>query len=179
MRTYLAGPMSGLPAFNFPLFHYAAKVLRAAGMEIISPAETDPPDVQALALASPDGKYDAAGKVGSETWGDMLARDVKMLADGVLCANATPDKDENGNNIEVGYLIPVDAICFLPNWEKSKGARLEAFVGLLCGKQFFEYDLATELALPRTAEWVQDGLMNPWLDARRRATRPGVAKARA
>ncbi|QGZ16943.1 deoxycytidylate deaminase [Arthrobacter phage LittleTokyo] len=36
---YLCGPMSGLPAFNYPAFHAAAGKLRAAGYEVLNPAE--------------------------------------------------------------------------------------------------------------------------------------------
>ena len=37
--------MSGLPDHNYPAFHAAAKELRAAGYEVLNPAETDlPPD---------------------------------------------------------------------------------------------------------------------------------------
>jgi hypothetical protein len=36
---YLAGPMSGLPEFNYPAFRLAAKLLRNRGYKIWSPAE--------------------------------------------------------------------------------------------------------------------------------------------
>lgn len=38
-RTYIAGPMTGLPEHNFPAFHAAAARLREAGWEAINPAE--------------------------------------------------------------------------------------------------------------------------------------------
>ena len=41
-RIYIAGPMSGLPAFNFPAFHAKAAELREEGIEVINPAEINP-----------------------------------------------------------------------------------------------------------------------------------------
>lgn len=40
-RIYLAGPMKGLPNFNFPAFHKAAKMLREEGHTVFNPAEQD------------------------------------------------------------------------------------------------------------------------------------------
>jgi hypothetical protein len=114
MRWYIAGPMTGIPQFNFPAFHKAAAHLRACGHEVISPAETDPGDTQKAALASTDGDLSKL----PETWGDMLSRDVKIVAD------------------------KVDGIAFLHCWERSRGARLEAFTGLLCGKKFGYVDVS-------------------------------------
>lgn len=39
MRLYVAGPMSGLPEFNYPAFMRAAELLRARGYEVENPAE--------------------------------------------------------------------------------------------------------------------------------------------
>lgn len=51
MRLYLAGRMSGLLENNYPAFHAAAAELRAAGYEVLNPAETDlPPDTPWLAF---------------------------------------------------------------------------------------------------------------------------------
>lgn len=41
MRLYLAGPMRGIPDYNFPAFHAAAKSLRERGHFVWSPAERD------------------------------------------------------------------------------------------------------------------------------------------
>jgi hypothetical protein len=108
MKWYLAGPMSGIPQYNIPAFDAAAAALRAQGADIVSPAELDDPEIRAASLASPDGLTAVAGK----TWGDFLARDVKLIAD------------------------QVDGILLMPGWIYSKGARLEAFVGLTTGKRF-------------------------------------------
>lgn len=111
---YLAGPMTGKPHFNFPLFESTARELRALGWNIISPAELNSEAIHQAAAASTDGKLDSDGKVGGQTWGDLLSRDVKIVAD--AC----------------------DGIALLPDWETSRGAKLEAFVGLMCKHQFYE-----------------------------------------
>lgn len=62
MKTiYLSGPMTGLPEFNFPAFHAAAKALRACGYDVANPAEIN---------ATTDG-----------TWQSYLRKDIKALCD--------------------------------------------------------------------------------------------------
>jgi hypothetical protein len=39
-RVYIAGPMTGLPEFNYPAFYAAAEAWRAAGWDVINPAES-------------------------------------------------------------------------------------------------------------------------------------------
>jgi hypothetical protein len=42
-RIYIAGPMSGLPEFNYPAFNLAARHLRGQGHIVHNPAENPPP----------------------------------------------------------------------------------------------------------------------------------------
>jgi hypothetical protein len=41
MLAYLAGPMTGYPEYNFPMFRGAANALREQGREVVSPVELD------------------------------------------------------------------------------------------------------------------------------------------
>ena len=111
MKTYyLAGKMTGVPRYNIPAFDAAAAALRAKGYSIVSPAELDDPEVRAASYASPDGK----GSTG-RTWGEFLARDVKIVAD------------------------DVQGMILLEGWQESRGAKLEVYVGLLCNHEFRLY----------------------------------------
>lgn len=42
-RVYIAGPMTGLPEYNYPAFNAAARRLRALGFEVENPAENPDP----------------------------------------------------------------------------------------------------------------------------------------
>jgi hypothetical protein len=127
---YIAGPMSGIPHFNVPAFHRAVATLRRKHPDevYISPADMDTPTMQAYALASEDGDVKDLEEVTRETWGQVLGRDVELVAD------------------------HVQNMVLLYGWEKSKGARLEATVGLLCGHDFFLYEGGDRY--PTSREWV-------------------------
>lgn len=56
-----------------------------------------------------------AGAPTGKTWGEFLGRDVPVVAD------------------------TVQGIILLDGWEKSRGARLEAYVGVLCGHTHWLY----------------------------------------
>ena len=43
MRVYIAGPMTGLPDYNYPAFNRMAAALRAVGYEVLNPAENPVP----------------------------------------------------------------------------------------------------------------------------------------
>ncbi|WP_373874125.1 DUF4406 domain-containing protein [Pseudomonas tohonis] len=59
-RIYLAGPMTGLPEFNFPAFNAEAARLRAAGDAVTNPAEH--------------------GIIEGYEWADYMKLDIQMLA---------------------------------------------------------------------------------------------------
>lgn len=133
-KIYIAGPMTGYAQFNFPAFHEAAFTLRAQGLDIISPAEEDEKHgVAATAIKSTDGNLAEFEKATGQTWGDVLARDVKIVADEVA------------------------GIALLHNWERSKGAKLEVTVALLAGKDIYQYHTGAGLT-PLAREWVKDVL---------------------
>ena len=97
MRIYIAGKMRGIADFNFPAFDQAAEELRTLGHECFNPADND----RAVG-------FDGLGWTGLETLED---RQFDLRA-----ALAT----------DLEYIARfADAICVLPGWETSKGARAE------------------------------------------------------
>lgn len=115
MKVYLSGPMSGYPAFNKPLFIQAAEDLRAQGYEVVSPVEADADE--GLDTAQLSGDIAELKEKTGHTWGELLARDVKIIADD-----------------------SIQGVVVLPQWYYSKGARLEVFEGMLLGLPVFAYD---------------------------------------
>lgn len=57
--TYICGPMSGLPDFNYPAFNSAAKQLRDRGHTVFNPAEN--------------------GLASSAPWTSHMRADIRML----------------------------------------------------------------------------------------------------
>src|ERR1035437_66369 len=115
MLIYLAGPMTGIRHFNFEAFDDAAVILRARGYDVTSPAEMDDADSRDAALHSETGSAGTGSHEG-KTWGDFLARDVKLLADG-----------------------GIEGIVCLPDWWLSSGAKLETFVANLLNLPIYPY----------------------------------------
>jgi hypothetical protein len=100
MRIYIAGRMRGIPEFNFPAFDHAATVLRDLGHECFNPADND----RALG-------FDGAGWRGDESLAERNFDLRAALAD------------------DLDYIArSADAICALPGWEDSRGARAEIAV---------------------------------------------------
>ena len=112
MKIYLAGPMRGIPHFNFPAFHKAAAKLRAAGHVVFNPAERD---------IERHGKDISAGNVaGSEQQAQQ--------EHGVNLRQALAD--------DMAFIcLDADAIALLPGWEDSKGALAEKATARALGLQ--------------------------------------------
>ena len=95
MRVYIAGPMTGIPAFNYPAFHKAAGRLRLAGFDPVSPA-----------VALVDG------------WGrpDYLRRAIRLLLDADAIALLPEWEDSPGACLEsqIGFELgmPVEDLTY-------------------------------------------------------------------
>lgn len=126
MKVYVAGPMRGIPEFNFPEFATATTILREHGHEVISPAEHDL-----------ENGFDPAGMTGVE--------DLTGLFD--LRAALAWDLQQ---------VSTCDGVFLLPGWEKSSGARAEiacaAALGLLARTYDQEWQPAADvLSAPANA----------------------------
>lgn len=130
LKVYLAGPMRGLPEFNFPAFHAAAAILREKGYEVFSPAEKDI-EKYGNGLVNPTGSEDEAASNVGFSLRQALGMDLQWV-----CAHG-------------------DAIALLKGWERSSGALSEFFTARALGQSMlFEYDkfsrLWTQADLPVT-----------------------------
>lgn len=110
MRIYLAGPMRGIPQFNFTAFHSAAAQLRAQGHEVFNPAERDEQAHGAEVSNS------ASGDLADIVHTGFNHRETMKADMAWICDHA-------------------EAIAMLPGWEKSKGARAELALAECLGLQ--------------------------------------------
>ena len=117
--VYIAGPMTGLPRFNYPAFAEAEELIAECGVSVFNPTKlTNTAGEYNEIMESEDGSYDfASGK----TWSDFIIPSVKVIID------------------RAGSLV------FLKGWQASRGARLEAVAALLCGKPCYTYPHLVEL----------------------------------
>lgn len=100
MNTYLAGPMTGIPHFNYPAFNAAAANLRRAGHHVFNPAEHDT-ELHGKDISNPEGCAETAAKEHGFCRRTALKADLSWICD------------------------HAEAIALLPGWEKSSGARAE------------------------------------------------------
>ena len=100
MKMYIAGPMQGIPEFNFPAFHAVAKLYRELGYEVFNPAENDLKNGYDPSVVVPSGIMAELEAIG-------FSRRLALRDD--LCWIA-----EHATDIHM-----------LPGWEKSGGAFAE------------------------------------------------------
>ena len=110
MKIYLAGPMRGIPEFNFPAFHAATARLREAGHTVFSPAEADNEHHGVdISKGNATGDEEVAAKEHGFNLRFALGKDLAWI-----CAEA-------------------EAVALLNGWERSKGAKAEKAAGEALG----------------------------------------------
>ncbi len=115
MKIYLAGPMRGIPAFNFPAFYKAAAELRQQGHEVFSPAERDNQKHGTdISKGNATGDESVAAKEHGFNLREALGDDLAWV-----CAKA-------------------DAVYALPGWKNSKGANAEVATANALGLKVVE-----------------------------------------
>lgn len=131
-RIYLAGPMRGLPNFNFPRFHAVAKALRMDGHDVFSPAEKD------------NERHGTDISAGNTTGDEKIAA------------------QQHGFNLRDALAMDLDYICkqattiaLLPGWEKSTGAQAEWRTALALGLEIVYLHEEVVRLMERAAELME------------------------
>ena len=102
-RIYVAGPMQGIPHFNFPRFNAVAFCLRQNGNEVFNPAERDIERHGGVDISRTNtaGSLDHAKAQHGFSLRQALSEDLAFIT------------------------LTADLIVMLPGWEKSNGAQAE------------------------------------------------------
>lgn len=93
-RIYIAGPMTGLPELNFPAFHAEAAKLRAAGFDVVNPAEIN---------ADP-----------SMGWVECMRRDIAELVTCDAIRLLPGWANSRGAKVEAGLALDLELTVFYP-----------------------------------------------------------------
>lgn len=112
MKIYLAGPMRGVPHFNYPAFHAETARLRGLGHEVFSPAEAD---VRAHGrdISNAEGCLATAEKEHGFSIRAALKEDLSWICD------------------------HADAVVMLPGWTRSHGAVTEHALAVALGLEVY------------------------------------------
>ncbi|MGD9724365.1 MAG: DUF4406 domain-containing protein [Pirellulales bacterium] len=110
MKLYLAGPMTGIPYFNFPAFMKAARMLRDLGHEVFNPAENDINKAgRDFFVDCPTGREEQIESTVGFTRRQALADDMAFIC------------------------LEAEGIALLPGWSRSSGACAERATAIALG----------------------------------------------
>lgn len=112
-KIYVAGPMSGIPDFNFPAFNRAAYTLSREGWEVFNPADKE---------------------------GETLSEESRVDGDPQK-AQADGFNFRQVYTWDISKVIEADAIYMLPGWEASPGARGEHAVAVAMKRHYPDYQI--------------------------------------
>ena len=116
-KIYIAGPMSGIPEFNFPAFFAAQALLEADGWHVFNPAQKDQEaTLDPVAVISGDAK--AAIAKGFD-FREAFTWDLNRVIEG-------------------------DAIYMLKGWQFSPGATAEHATAIAMKRHYPEYEIYYE-----------------------------------
>lgn len=120
MRVYIAGPMTGIPYYNWPAFIDAQKAWSDEGWEVVTPIEAN-----------------------HIVWRRHYGRDYDPSTDYFTYGN----KISNEIYGEDQKLLSLsDAIALLPGWRASKGANHELYTARLLNLAVFDAMTFAELS---------------------------------
>lgn len=108
--VYIAGPMRGIPMYNFPAFDLAAERIRAVGHDALNPADMDRAHGFDPRDLPPDHDWNTIPK--GFDFNDCVSRDIQAVR-------------------------KADRLYMLRGWELSKGARAEHAIAEWLGKAIF------------------------------------------
>ena len=115
MNVYLAGPMRGLPNFNFPAFFAAEEKLVADGYTVFNPARRD----------------------NIEHGTDISAGNINGSVEQAEADHGFDLREALG--ADLAYIcLQADAVALLPGWEHSKGANAERATAIALGLEVIE-----------------------------------------
>lgn len=129
-RIYIAGPMRGIPYFNFPAFDKAKAELEA-DWDVLSPADLDR-----------DVGFDPETLPADTDWHDLDSLD--------FCIDHAIDRD-------VEAIKKCSAIYMLEGWENSRGARAEKAIAEWKGLPVMYQKPATEESILEEAARITQG----------------------
>lgn len=108
MKVYIAGPMRGIPGFNFDAFFEAQQLLENLGHEVFNPAARDTEKHPEIDWQDSSGSEDEIAAVGFNIR-EALHADTEFIT------------------------LHADAVVLLPGWSGSRGATAERALALALG----------------------------------------------